>query len=60
MLDAIMEYISTGKLPHVFLEDNVKISNNNTTHYLTERLEHNELHKLANTIKYPRTMMYIF
>lgn len=55
-----MEYISTGKLPHVFLEDNVKISNNNTTHYLTERLEHNELHKLANKIKYPWTTMYIF
>lgn len=50
MLDAIMEYISTGKLPHVFLEDNVKISNKNTTHHLTERLEHNELHKLAYTI----------
>jgi len=50
MLDAIMEYISTGKLPHVFLEDNVKIGNNNTTHYLTERLENNELHKLAYTI----------
>lgn len=50
MLDAIMEYISTGKLPHVFLEDNVKISNNISTHYFTERLEHNELHKLAYTI----------
>ncbi|CAI6348863.1 unnamed protein product [Macrosiphum euphorbiae] len=51
MLDAIMEYISTGKLPHVFLEDNVKISNNNTTHYLTERLEHNELHKYSKVIR---------
>jgi len=49
MLDAIMEYISTGKLPHVFLEDNVKIHNHNTTYYLTERLEHNELHKLVYT-----------
>lgn len=46
MLDAILEYISTDKLPHVFLEDNVKINKNNTPHYLTERLEHNELYKL--------------
>lgn len=53
-----MEYISTGNLPHVFLEDNVKISNNNATHYLTERLEHNELHKLVNTFKYPRGTDY--
>jgi len=50
MLDAIMEYISTGKLPHIFLEDNVKISNNNTSHHLTKRLEDNELHKLDFTI----------
>lgn len=44
MLDAILEYISTGKLPHVFLEDNVKISNN-TTKYLTERLKDNDFYK---------------
>jgi hypothetical protein len=44
MLDAILEYISTGKLPHVFLEDNVKISNNTTKH-LTERLENNDFYK---------------
>lgn len=50
MLDAIMEYISTDKLPHIFLEDNVKINNNNTKHHLTERLEHNELYKLDYTI----------
>lgn len=45
MLDAIMEYISTNDLPHVFLEDNVKLSNN-TSKYLTQRPENNELHKL--------------
>lgn len=45
MLDAIIEYISTNKLPHVFLEDNVKISNN-TTIYSTERPKNNEMHKL--------------
>lgn len=45
MLDAILEYISTGKLPHVFLEDNVKISNSTTKHF-TERLENNDFHKL--------------
>lgn len=48
----MMEYISTGKLPHVFLEDNVKISNNITNQHLTERLEHNELYKLDYTIIY--------
>lgn len=46
MLDAIMEYISTSKLPNVFLEDNVKI-NNNITNYLTKRAENNELHKFV-------------
>lgn len=45
MLDAILEYISTSKLPHVFLEDNVKISNNTIKH-LTERLKDNDFHKL--------------
>lgn len=45
MFDAIMEYISTGKLPHVFLEDNIKI-NNDTTNFRTERPENNELYKL--------------
>lgn len=50
MLDAIMEYISTGKLPHVFLEDNVKIHNNSdTNNYITERLKNNKLHKLDYT-----------
>lgn len=45
MLDAILEYISTDKLPRVFLDDNVKISNTSTNH-LTERFEPNELYKL--------------
>lgn len=49
MLDAIMEYISTGTLPRVFHEDNVKISNNTTNSYLTKRLENNKLHKLDYT-----------
>lgn len=50
MLDAIMEYISTSKLPHVFLEDNVKIrANNDTNNYSTERLENNKLHELDYT-----------
>lgn len=49
MLDAIMEYISTGTLPHVFHEDNVKISNS-SNNYLTKRLENNELHKFDYTI----------
>lgn len=49
MLDAIMEYISTGTLPHVFHEDNVKITNN-SNNYLTKRLENNELHKFDYTI----------
>lgn len=50
MLDAIMEYISTGKLPHVFLEDNVKVHNNNdTNNYITERLKDSKLHKLYHT-----------
>lgn len=48
MFDAIMEYISTGKLPHVFLEDNVKI-NNDTNNFKTERPENNELYKLGQT-----------
>lgn len=45
MLDAIMEYISTHNIPHVFLEDNVKITNN-TIKTLAQRPENNELHKL--------------
>lgn len=45
MLDAIMEYISTDKLPRVFLDDNVKIRNT-STNYLTKRFEPNELYKL--------------
>lgn len=49
MLDAIMEYISTDKLPYVFLDDNVKISNN-TMNHLTKRLEPNQLYKLDCTI----------
>lgn len=51
MLDAIMEYISTGKLPHVFLEDNVKIHNNDTNIYFTERLKDNKLHKYSKVIR---------
>lgn len=48
MLDAIMEYISTSKLPNVFLEDNIKINNNtNNYSYLTKRAEDNELHKFV-------------
>lgn len=45
LLDAIMEYVSTGNLPHVFLEDNVKISDNNTTNHSIRRPEQNELYK---------------
>lgn len=45
LLDAIMEYVSTGNLPNVFLEDNVKISANNTTNHLIRRPEQNELYK---------------
>lgn len=48
MLDAILEYISTSKLPNVFLGDNIKI-NNNITNYLVKRAEDNDLHKLVYT-----------
>lgn len=46
MLDAIIEYVSTGKLPHVFLEDNVKIGNGTTTTVRpAERPENNDMPK---------------
>lgn len=45
MLDAIMEYFSTGNIPHVFLEDNVIIDNNMTSFIVAQRLENNELYR---------------
>lgn len=46
LLDAFLEYISTGNLPHVFHQDNVKINDNNTTYHVVQRAENNEFHKL--------------
>lgn len=45
MLDAFMEYISTDKLAHIFLEDNIQISSNESMYEKPERLENNALHK---------------
>ncbi|XP_050538541.1 membrane-bound transcription factor site-1 protease isoform X2 [Daktulosphaira vitifoliae] len=50
MLDAIMEYITTDKLAQVFLEDNYKINNNKSLHFIPERYKKSDLHKHSKVI----------
>ncbi|XP_050419882.1 membrane-bound transcription factor site-1 protease isoform X2 [Adelges cooleyi] len=55
MLDAFMEYISTDKLAHIFLEDNIQISSNESMYAKPERLENNGLHKHSKVINKTHT-----